>query len=309
MLCPFLSESQVRSCRLASVRKLIPHAALTAAERCSTPQYAECPAFREHRQVDAGPSSACPYLQESLMQFCSAAPVTRFVPWSEASVSKCGSGAFHYCDLYLDVTEASSHRTAPQASEDSLPVPPSLRYTANHMWLDRAEDGVCHIGIDALFSRLLGPVERVDFLSSPGTPGQGQRTPSAVLRAGGRDWQIAFPREMNITACNLMLRCDPSRLSTDPYGRGWMFAGAGVDPSDLMSGEQAARWMQADARRLNEFVQERSGCCADGGLIEPGLLAALRREDALVLFNDFLSPGTGALRARPDADVRSGDGK
>jgi glycine cleavage system H lipoate-binding protein len=307
MLCPFLSESQVRSCRLASVRKLIPHAALTAVERCSTPQYSECLAFREHQPADTGPAPVCPYLQESLMQFCSAAPVTRFVPWSEASVSKCGSGAFHYCDLYLDVTEASSHRTAPQGSEDSLPVPPALHYTANHMWLDRAGDGLCHIGIDALFSRLLGPVERVDFLTASGGPGK--RTPSAVLRAGGRDWQIAFPREMNISACNLMLRSDPSRLAMDPYGRGWMFAGTDLDSSDLLTGEAAAHWMQTGTRRLNEFVQERSGCCADGGLIEPGLLATLRREDALVLFNDFLSPGAGAARPRLEADVRSGDKK
>lgn len=306
MLCPFLSESQVRSCRVASVRKLIPHAASTAAERCSTSQYAECPLFREQKRDDGTAAAPCPYLKESLMQFCSAASVTRFVPWSEASVSKCGSGAFHYCDLYLDMTETSSRRTAPQGTEDHVPVPPSLRYAANHMWLDRSEDGLCHIGIDALFSRLLGQVERVDFLT---LPGGGRTTPTAVLRAGKRDWQVVFPGEMNITACNLMLRSDPSRLSSDPYGRGWMFAGTGVDLSGLMTGEQAAPWMQTDTRRLNEFVQQHNGCCADGGLIEPGLLTHLRREDALVLFNDILSPAVGALRPRPKQDVRNGEWK
>jgi glycine cleavage system H protein len=310
MLCPFLSESQVRSCRLASVRKLIPHAALTGVERCSTRRYTECLAFREQHQAHAeqkpecAGEAICPYLQESLMQYCSAAPVTRFVPWSEASVSKCGSGAFHYCDLYLDMTEASAHRTMPQDREGCVPVPPALRYSANHMWLDRSEDGLCHIGIDALFSRLLGPVERVDFMTLPGSSSGSKRTPAAVLRAGGRDWQVAFPREMNITACNLMLRSDPARLSTDPYGRGWMFAGTDIDASELMTGEQAALWMQTDTRRLNEFVQVCSGCCADGGLIEPGLLSNLRREDALVLFNDILSPGAGLVRPRPRADVR-----
>jgi len=306
MQCPFLSESQVRSCRLASVRKLIPHALQTAAERCSTPQYIECAAFREQHQECRG-AAACPYLQESLMQYCSAAPVTRFVPWSEASVLKCGSGAFHYCDLYLDMTEASSHRTSPRGAEDSVPAPPALHYAANHTWFDRSDDGLCHAGIDALFSRLLGEVERVDFLTLPGSPGGGKRAPSAVLRAGGRDWQIVFPREMNITSCNLMLRSDPSRLSKDPYGRGWMFAGTDADLSELMSGEQAAAWMQSDARRLNEFVQECSGCCADGGLIEPGLLATLRRGDALVLFNDYLSPGACANRRRRRPDFRNGE--
>jgi len=307
MLCPFLSESQVRSCRLASVRKLIPHAA-PAAERCSTPRYTECLAYRDHPHAEPGGVDACPYLQESLMQFCSAAPVTRFVPWSEASMLKCGSGAFRYCDLYLEVTEASSHRT-PAGPEDSLPAPAALLYSGNHMWLDRAEDGLCHVGIDALFSRLLGPVERVDFLTLPGGPASGRRQPSVVLRAGGRDWQVVFPCAMNVTACNLMLRTEPERLAADPYGRGWMFAGTDVDAPGLMNGAEAARWMQTDARRLNEFVQQRSGACADGGMIEAGLLAALRREDALVLFNDVLSPGAGATRCRAAGDVRPGDKK
>jgi glycine cleavage system H lipoate-binding protein len=305
MQCPFLSESQVRSCRLSSVRKLIPHLAPETVERCSTLQFTACPAFRELRQDGMG-APACPYLQASLMQYCSAAPVPRYVPWSEASVSKCGSGAYHYCDLYLDLTEASSHRMRPQVGpqdvDDALAVPPALRYTPNHMWLDQSEDGLFHAGIDALFSRLMGPVERVDFITSPGP---GKPLPAAVVRAGGTDWQIVFPRPMNITACNLMLRSDPSRLSTDPYGRGWLFAGSGVDTVGLMTGGQAALWMQQDARRLNEFVQERSGCSADGGLIEPGLLAKLRREDALVVFSSFLSPAAEASRPHPGTGAGS----
>lgn len=311
MLCPFLSESQVRSCRLSSVRKLIPQAALAAPERCSTTQYTDCATFRDQKYAAAEhnpecqAAANCPYLQESLMQFCAASPVTRFVPWNEASVSKCGSAAFHYCDLYLDMTAASSHRMAAQDADECIIVPPTLQYSANHLWLDRSEDGLCHIGIDALFSRLLGPVERVDFITLPGSSSLGKRAPSAVLRAGGGDWQLAFPGEMKISSCNLMLRSDPARLTTDPYGRGWLFAGTGVDSSELMSAGQAVEWMQNDSRRLNEFVQQRSGYSADGGLVEPGLLAAVRREDALVLFNDYLSPAAGLTRRHPH---RSADG-
>ncbi len=310
MLCPFLRESQVRSCQVASIRKLIPGLPLSAAGRCATPQFTACPAFQEQHH-DLPEASACPYLQESLMQYCSASPATRYVPWSEASVSKCGSGAYRYCDLYLDMTEASSHRTGAQTTEDALPVPAELLYAANHMWLNRAEDGLCHVGLDALFSRLLGPIERVDFITSPGSLNYGAQAqnkpqPAAVIRAGDADWQIVFPRAMNITACNLMLRSDPSRLSSDPYGRGWMFAGTGVAAAGLMSADQAQLWMQQDTRRLNEFVQQASGCCADGGLIEPGLLGKLRREDALVLFNSFLSPSADTFRPHPGMTASKG---
>ncbi len=300
MLCPFLRESEVRSCRVASVRKLIPHLALTAAGRCATPQFTACPAFQEQHQ-ECTEASSCPFLRESLMQYCSAAPAPRYVPWSEASVSKCGSGAYRYCDLYLDMTEASAHRNPAPDTEDALPVPPALLYSANHMWLDRSDDGLCHVGIDALFSRLLGAIERVDFITGPGAIGQSSQ-PAAVVRAGGNDWQVVFPHKLNLTACNLMLRSDPARLTTDPYGRGWMFAGTGLDAQDLMTGGQAALWMQDDTRRLNEFVQQRSECCADGGLIEAGLLSQLRREDALVLFSDFLSPAADTDRPHPGAN-------
>jgi glycine cleavage system H lipoate-binding protein len=318
MLCPFLSESQVRSCRVASVRKLIPHLAPATAGRCSTPLFTGCPAFREQHQ-DGMQAAVCPHLQESLMQYCSAAPVPQYVPWSEASVSRCGSGAFQYCDLYLDITAASSHRAMPQDTEDALPIPPALNYAANHMWLNLSADGLCHVGIDALFSRLLGRIERVDFITLPnsqglgsslqGAPGDSKLSPSAVVRAGGRDWQVVCRHRMNVTACNLMLRSDPSRLSSDPYGHGWMFAGTGVDPLGLMTGEQATLHMEDDSRRLNEFVQQHSGCCADGGLIEPGSLATLRREDALALFNGFLSPAAEAFHPHQGADAGKGEGR
>ena len=63
-------------------------------------------------EAQAGSRSAtvCPQRVESLMQYCSAAPVMRLVPWSEAAVSRCGSGAFHYCDLYLEMKTAASAR-------------------------------------------------------------------------------------------------------------------------------------------------------------------------------------------------------
>ena len=309
MHCPFLSEVQVRSCQLASVRKLIPLAGAAAGELCSSAQFAECAPFRRLGQ-DAPGATACPHLVESLMQYCSAAPVMRLVPWSEAAVSRCGSGACRYCDLYLEMSWDSAHGCGQGGlGDEELPVPPALRYTANHMWLDVAQDGVCHVGLDALFARLLGPVEAIEFITLPGAPGAAAgavagSVPGAVLRVRGHDWQVAFPRPMHVTACNLVLRSDPSRLTSDPYGRGWMFMGTGVDAAQLRTGAEAAGWMQAESRRLNEFVQARSGCYADGGVFESGLLATLPRGDALSLFNALLSPAAEPIRSLPMRDGR-----
>jgi glycine cleavage system H lipoate-binding protein len=300
MVCPFLSESQMCGCRIASVRKLVPKASLAAAERCSTPHFTECPIY-EGQPVE-GTALACPYLEETLAQFCSAAPLLRYVPWSEAALSRCGSSAFHYCDLYLDMTEASSHRTDNGLSEvEELPVPANLFFSSNHMWLDRAEDGLCHIGVDAFFARLLGPLEHVEFLTLPGVAGRTRQTPAAVIRAGGHDWHAIFPRTMTVSACNLKLRTNPERLGADPFGRGWLFAGTDVDCEGLKQGESAAGWMLSETRAMNEFVQERSNCHADGGIFEPGVLHQLRRLDALVVYKDFLSPFAAPPRERDES--------
>jgi glycine cleavage system H lipoate-binding protein len=298
MVCPFLSETQVSSCRLAAVRKLIPQAALRANERCRSTQYGECVAYREVQPGQTAAEPRCPYLEDTLVQFCSAAPVQRMVPWSEAAVSKCGSGAFHFCDAYLEVTEASSRRTVdPLASStEELPVPASLYYSPNHMWLHESGDGLYHIGIDALCARMLGVVERIDFLTTPGAAGRIRHLPSALLRAGGHDWQIVFPRPMTITACNLALRRNPERLTRDPYGRGWLFAGTHVETTGLMTGPAAVEWVRRQTVRLNELVQHLSGtedhatALADGGLFEAGLLCKLVREDGLQLYIDLLCP-------------------
>ena len=315
MVCPFLSETQVHSCRLASVRKLIPQAALAPGERCTTRDYAECTVYRAqdaHHEHDC--AAVCPYLADSLMQFCSAAPVTRFVPWSETAVSRCGSEAFRYCDLYLDMSEASAPSThfADSEAMDELPVPSALWYTPNHMWLDRSSDGLCHVGIDAFFARMLGAVESVDFHTGPAmTPGiapgiaaRGAQLPAAVVRAGGRDWEIVFPREMNIAACNLALKTAPARLASDPYGRGWLFEGTGAANEGLMNAGQARDWMRAELRRVNQTIQtasfqESGHCVADGGLFETGLLGKMRREVCLPLFHELLSPAAGLARITP----------
>ena len=49
MTCPFLRESQVKFCRTASVRKLIPLTlAGKADEKCSSGEYGTCAVYRAH---------------------------------------------------------------------------------------------------------------------------------------------------------------------------------------------------------------------------------------------------------------------
>jgi glycine cleavage system H lipoate-binding protein len=310
MPCPFLKETEVKYCRSSTIRKLIPMAqAGRAEERCSSEGYASCPVFQQ--QPDAGEVAAfgsCPYLHESLMQYCGAASITKFVPYSESLLSRCGNDTHRYCELYL----AMAHPAPPAETVDGIPMPSELRYSANHMWVDVTGDGIAHAGIDAFLSRVLGQVERISYVWQ-----KGRHRPTAVVTVAGVDLEITFPFPLQLTNCNLYLRANPGRLTAEPYTGGWLFEGiadAGTMES-LPRGDEAHDWMDADVRRMSEFLQHllatgrtaganapggTSGptaaagtvgpTAADGGVFSAGLAKHIDREQMLALFHEFFSP-------------------
>ena len=280
MTCPFLREAQVKFCRTAAVRKLIPLAlAGKADEKCSSPEHTACAVYRAHPD-DAPASESCPYLRESLMQYCGAAPVARFVPYSESLISRCGNDGYRYCELYLGM----AHPALSFDHVDGVPLPQWLRYSANHMWLDVTEDGVCHAGIDAFLSRALGKVDRISYVWQ-----KGLRRPAAVLTVNGMDLEVVFPNPMMLTRCNLYLRADPARLAGEPYTAAWLFEGTPLPETEagLFEGPAARDWMEREQHRINDFLQQQSGISADGGLFANGLVRGLDREQAIALFHEF----------------------
>jgi glycine cleavage system H lipoate-binding protein len=292
MPCPFLKEIHVKYCQSAAIRKLIPSANPGRAhDKCSSETHATCALFQA--QPPEMDSVACPYLRESLMQYCGAAPVAKFVPYSESLLSRCGNDSHRYCELYL----ALAHPEAP-VEADSIPMPEDLRYSANHMWLDVTEDGICHAGIDAFLSRALGKIDRISYVG-----GNGRRRPTAVLSAAGCDLEVVFPNELLLTGCNLYLRADPSRLTAEPYTGGWLFEGAPLPetPQNLLQGAEAREWMEREERRMNEFVQQQVSSqagplAADGGLFAAGVARQLDRDHMLALFHEFFSPFASGKR-------------
>jgi glycine cleavage system H lipoate-binding protein len=285
MPCPFLREVRVKYCQSAAVRKLIPAAvAGRTDEKCASETHAACALFQA--QPPEEHSVACPFLRESLMQYCGAAPVAKFVPYSESLLSRCGNDSHRYCELYLALANPEQ-----PAEADAIPMPDGLHYSANHMWLDVTEDGICHAGIDAFLARTLGKIDRIAYVA-----GTGRRRPAAVLSAAGCDLKVIFPNELMLTGCNLYLRADPARLAAEPYTGGWLFEGAPLPetPQNLLHGAEAREWMEREERRMNEFVQQQTGepvpLSADGGLFAAGVARHLDRDRMLTLFHEFFSP-------------------
>ena len=287
MTCPFLREAQVRYCRSTPMRKLIPLAQGGAVEeKCASAAHTTCQIYRGESFVPPS-NGECPFLRESLMQYCAAAPVTRLVPYSESLLSRCGTASYRYCDLYLSM----AHPDLPHEDADGITLPGWLSYAPNHMWLDVSEDGVCHAGIDSFLARALGPVERLAYVWQ-----KGRHYPTAVLTTAGQDFEVVFPNPMLLTSCNLYLRSNPRRLNSDPYTSGWLFEGAPLPETskNLRSGAEAQKWMENEQRRINEFLQEPAGpgptYAADGGLFAPDLAPRLAPDRLRALFHEFFSP-------------------
>jgi len=248
-------------------------------EKCGGAEHGTCAVYREQPTDDADCSGPCPYLRESLMQYCGAAPVAKFVPYSESLISRCGNDGYRYCELYLGMAHPAMGEPV-----DGVALPDWLHYSANHMWLDVTEDGVCHAGIDAFLSRALGKVDRISYVWQKGV-----RRPSAVLTVNGMDLEVVFPNAFLLTGCNLYLRADPARLAAEPYTGGWMFEGTPLPDTTngLVNGPTARDWMEREQHRMNEFLQQQCGISADGGQIAGGLLRGLEREQALTLYHEF----------------------
>ena len=287
MTCPFLKEAQVKYCRTATVRKLIPLGKGTD-EKCSSPEHAGCRLFQMQPGWEAA-SGACPYLRESLMQYCGAAPVAKMVPYSESLLSRCGNDSFRYCELYLSM----AHPELP--GDETIAVPNWLRFSENHMWLDVTDDGVCHAGIDAFLARALGSVDELTYVWQ-----KGRHRPTALLRAAGIDLEVVFPNSMLLTGCNLYLRANPSRITSEPYTAGWLFEGVPLPEtaSGLRQGAEARAWMHQEQGRISEFLQRETTPAAlcDGGLFAAGLARHLERGQMLTLFHEFFSPDASGKR-------------
>jgi len=277
-------------------------------EKCTSRQFITCPLTEGRPEVEPGAGS-CPFFRESLVQFCAAAPATRFIPYSETLLSCCQSEGHRYCDLFLSQAEperaagvqaGTTGEDTPQV--DGIDLPLHLAFSPNHTWLDVSEDGSCHLGADAFLARVIGSVERVSFVTRANVC-----QPTAVLRVCGVDLTLVFPGRVSVTRSNVHLRRDPDRVASDPYGRGWFFEGrvpagpaaqaSGSAFGRLYRGKEALAWMKGETDRMTRFVREvlsQAGpdgqrLLNDGGAFSPPIVPHLAPEDRMLLFNTFFS--------------------
>jgi glycine cleavage system H lipoate-binding protein len=309
MRCPFLREAQVKSCMASDVRKMIVRLPdRTATERCTSPGYENCPALKQYH-TDTADNSRCPFLQESLVQYCAAAPVVKYIPWSESSLSRCCTEHHKYCDLYAAMagrrgdTEGGEHPVA-TGSSPRVRLPEKLWYSKNHMWLDIGRERGVHVGVDAFFAGLFEAIEAITFVTR-----RGHCRPEVTFTSEGTELTMTFPHAMMITDVNNYLRTNPSRILSDPYRAGWLFEGLDMQDScapartpmadGLIPGTAAGEWLVTESERMTGFVHdllhEREGAAtmADGGHYQEKLFPLLDAHQRRSLYDRFFRSPVG----------------
>jgi glycine cleavage system H lipoate-binding protein len=311
MKCPFLKDTRVKFCQASPFKKMIvSDQGDVDVEKCSTPSWKSCPVAQQRLagKEQHEHHTSCPFLQESFVQYCSLSPVTKFIPYNEAPFSRCTNTNHRYCEHYLSMENPESPvltkteqdidnekvETVKEYNIDGIRMPKKLQYTPNHMWVDESEDGVVHIGVDAFFTKVLGRIDEISFITTKGVS-----NPTAALTVNGVDLEVIFPKQLLITGMNSYLRTTPEKLTEDPYGAGWLFVGQrpkhqknGVS---LIKGRAAAQWMKLEAERLSAFVHNELQnsklggkiLMADGGVYTEGLAKHLHRDDLHKLFHKF----------------------
>jgi len=278
-------------------------------ERCSSQEYVDCPAAKQHLE-DRPSIDHCPFLHESLVQYCIAAAVTKYIPYTESVLSQCGTDSHKYCELFLALaqpnesvtsSDSSSHsKNGVQSDLDDVQIPEDLFFSPNHMWLDVGADGVCHIGIDAFLTKVLGTADQITFITT-----KGNHRPTVSFTVRGVDLQFVFPLSMNITRANTYLRTNPQKIFADPYTVGWLFETTEEKTKNvnqkidgLISGKEVYPWMKKELERMTTLAHTISAqpdmkgavLMADGGDFQSGFVKHVPKEELLKLYNDFFSP-------------------
>jgi glycine cleavage system H protein len=101
-----------------------------------------------------------------------------------------------------------------------MSVPTTLRYTAEHEWLDLV-NGTATVGVTAFATDALGDVVYVGLPEVGATVTSGESCGEIESTKSVSD--LYAPADGEVLEVNQALIDDPGLLNTDPFGEGWLF--------------------------------------------------------------------------------------
>ena len=148
-----------------------------------------------------------------------------------------------------------------------------------HSWIKLEEENSVRVGLDEFTLRLLGPFDRIDAPLIGKTLQQGR--PDITLRRGDKTARLLSPVSGVVTACNIGLRHQESKVEgRDAYTEGWIVRAHSEDLrrdiKNLMIGDETTAFLRSEIEQLTTVIEETAGpLAADGGHLGDDLYGKL----------------------------------
>ena len=169
-------------------------------------------------------------------------------------------------------------------------VPERLRFHPGHTWALSESPNLVRIGMDDFATKLTGKVEQINLPQRGQWVRQGQKIWSLVRN--GMKIEMVSPIEGSVADINEAALKDPSLITNDPYGEGWMVTVQSPDAKtnfrNLLGGALARWWTEESSMRLQRLVPNALGALAqDGGVAVDDIAGTLSDEQWVKVAREF----------------------
>ena len=169
-------------------------------------------------------------------------------------------------------------------------VPDNLRYHPGHTWALSESPNLVRIGMDDFATKLTGKIDQVSLPQRGQWVRQGQKIWSVVRN--GIKIDMVSPIEGSVADINEAAMKDPSLISQDPYGEGWMVTVQSPDSKtnfrNLLGGAMARWWTEESSLRLQRLMPSALGALAqDGGVAVDDVAGTLPDEQWVKVAREF----------------------
>ncbi|MDF1593135.1 MAG: 2Fe-2S iron-sulfur cluster-binding protein [Desulfobacterales bacterium] len=132
-------------------------------------------------------------------------------------------------------------------------------YGKGHVWVKRI-NGLVRVGIDDFTRQLISRI--TDIKIPPADTTVKAQDPLWLISANARTLHMYAPLGGKVVDINPGILENPSLISMDPYGRGWILT---IEPDDilqasrqLLSGRSAKEWLKLDSHKLYDMIQKET---------------------------------------------------
>jgi len=176
-------------------------------------------------------------------------------------------------------------------------LPSGLFVHSGHTWakLDPAA-GAVQVGLDGFAQGILGRVDRFELPRDGATLRQGE--PAFAAIQSGKRIDFVSPVDGVVCAVNEGINADPAAARKEPYEKGWAFmlrpSNLSRDLKKLRIGEEAAAWLEREARSFTEFLSlhravpvEVGATLPDGGIHAEGIMETMDGEILQIMIRKY----------------------